>query len=92
MLGKSLNLYLTNFHYGSDGTFKFEVNTEDVSFATVGTPVKIYDPLHKKGLRKSVLKDTIKQIRIVDSLKNIMCSHIDVWPNDVPFLNYTVIV
>lgn len=72
--------------WGSDGSFNFEVNTEDVNFATVGTPVKIYDPLHKKRLRKSVLEDTIKQIRIVDSLKNIMCSHIDVWPNDIPFL------
>ncbi|MCJ7647654.1 MAG: trimethylamine methyltransferase family protein, partial [Candidatus Lokiarchaeota archaeon] len=29
---------------------------------------------------------TIKQIRIVDSLKNIMCSHVDVWPNDIPYL------
>ena len=72
--------------WGSDGTYKFEVNTKSVNFATVGTPVKIYDPDHKKGIRKTVLSDNIKQIRIVDSLKNIRCSHVDVWPNDVPYL------
>jgi trimethylamine--corrinoid protein Co-methyltransferase len=72
--------------WGSDGTFNFEVNTNSTNFATVGTPVKIYDPTKRKGVRKTVLSDTIKQIRIVDTLKNIMCSHVDVWPNDVPYL------
>lgn len=72
--------------WGSDGSFNFEVNTKSVNFATVGTPVKIYDPSNKKGVRKTILKDNVKQIRIVDSLKNIMCSHTDVWPNDVPYL------
>ena len=72
--------------WGSDGSFNFEVNTKSVNFATVGTPVKIYDPTTKKGVRKTVLADTIKQIRIVDSSKNIMCSHVDVWPNDIPYL------
>ena len=72
--------------YGPDGSFKFDVNTSTVNFATVGTPVKIYDPSKKKGVRKTILEDTIKQIRIVDSLKNIVCSHVDVWPNDIPYL------
>ncbi|MFX0041504.1 MAG: trimethylamine methyltransferase family protein [Candidatus Hodarchaeota archaeon] len=72
--------------WGPDGSFNFEVNTSTINFATVGTPVKIYDPSQKKGVRKTILEDTIKQIRIVDSLKNIMCSHVDVWPNDVPYL------
>ncbi len=72
--------------WGPDGSFKFEVNTSTVNFATVGTPVKIYDPSKKKGIRKTILEDTIKQIRIVDNLKNIMCSHVDVWPNDIPYL------
>ena len=72
--------------WGSDGSFNFEVNTRTTNFATVGTPVKIYDPTNKKRVRKTVLDDTIKQIRIEDSLKNIMCSHVDVWPNDVPYL------
>lgn len=72
--------------WGTDGSFSFEVDTKNTQFATVGTPIKIYDPSSKKGIRKTVLEDTIKQIRIVDSLKNIMCSHVDVWPNDVPYL------
>ncbi|MHA1669023.1 MAG: trimethylamine methyltransferase family protein [Promethearchaeota archaeon] len=72
--------------WGSDGTYNFEVNTKSVKFATVGTPVKINDPTKKKGVRKTVMADTIKQIRIVDVLKNVCCSHVDVWPNDVPYL------
>ena len=38
--------------HGPDGHFNFEVNTKDTVFATIGTPVKIYDPLQKKGIRK----------------------------------------
>ena len=72
--------------WGPDGSFSFIVDTKTSQFATVGTPVKIYDPESKRGVRKTIMEDTIKQIRIVDSLKNIMCSHVDVWPNDVPFL------
>ncbi len=72
--------------WGADGSFSFTVDTKTTQFATVGTPVKIYDPESKRGVRKTIMEDTIKQIRIVDSLKNIMCSHVDVWPNDVPFL------
>ena len=72
--------------WGPDGSFQLDIDTKTVNFATVGTPVKIYDPDHKKGIRKTLLSDTIKQIRIVDSLKNIHCSHVDVWPNDVPYL------
>ena len=72
--------------YGPDGTFSFEVNTDTTQFATIGTPVKIYDPTSKKGVRKTVLADTIQQIKIVDALENVMCSHIDVWPNDVSYI------
>jgi trimethylamine--corrinoid protein Co-methyltransferase len=71
---------------GRDGTFQFEVNTNSTQFATVGTPVKIYDKSVKNGVRKTVLEDTIQQIRVVDGLENIVCSHVDVWPNDVPYL------
>ncbi len=74
--------------HGPDGTFNFEVNTTSTKFATIGTPVKIYDPSKKNMVRKTVLADTINQIRIVDSLEHILCSHVDVWPND---LNYTAL-
>jgi trimethylamine--corrinoid protein Co-methyltransferase len=71
--------------YGPDGSFNFEVNKDSMVFATIGTPVKIYDPKRKSGVKKTVLEDTIKQIRIVDSLTNISCSNLDVWPNDISY-------
>jgi len=72
--------------HGPDGSFSFEVNTSTTQFATIGTPVKIYDPKKEKGVRKSVMNDTIEQIKIVDSLENIVCSHVDVWPNDISYI------
>ncbi len=72
--------------YGRDGDFTADIDTKHSEFATIGTPVRIYDPTNEKGIRKSVLTDTISQIRIVDSLKHIICSHVDVWPDDVPYL------
>lgn len=72
--------------YGRDGSFNFEVNTHSTQFGTIGTPVRIYDPSKKKGYRKVVLDDNIKQIRVVDSTDHIMASHIDVWPSDVNYL------
>jgi trimethylamine--corrinoid protein Co-methyltransferase len=71
--------------YGPDGSFNFEINTNSMVFATIGTPVKIYDPSRKSGVKKTVLEDTIKQIRIVDALENIACSNLDVWPNDISY-------
>ena len=71
--------------HGPDGSFNFEVNTTSTKFATIGTPVKIYDPSRKGGVRKTVIEDTINQIRMVDSLKHILCSHVDVWPGDVKY-------
>lgn len=72
--------------YGPDGKFNFEVNTKNTQFATIGTPVKIKDESRRSGVRKTVLADTIQQIKIVDSLENINCSHVDVWPNDIPYI------
>ena len=87
LINSQLKYVPDNFKlYGRDGTYQFEVNTKSTQFATVGTPVLIYDPSSKNNIRKTVLEDTINQIRVVDSLKNIVCSHVDVWPNDVPYL------
>ena len=61
--------------HGRDGDFTATIDTKHTEFATIGTPVRIYDPKHKKGVRKSVLADTIHQIRIVDSLKNFSLLH-----------------
>jgi len=71
--------------HGPDGTYKATIDVDHTEFATIGTPVKIYDPDHKKGIRKTVMTDTINQIRIVDSLEHVICSHIDVWPNDIKY-------
>jgi len=71
--------------YGPDASFNFEVNANSMIFATIGTPVKIYDPSRKSGVKKTVLNDTIKQIQIVDYLENISCSNLDVWPNDISY-------
>ena len=71
--------------YGPDGSFNFEVTTKNVNFATFGAAVNIFDPLKKKKIRKTKIKDAIDHIRVVNDLKNIVCSHVDVWPHDVPF-------
>ncbi|MFW9874754.1 MAG: trimethylamine methyltransferase family protein [Candidatus Thorarchaeota archaeon] len=71
--------------YGPDGNFNFEINTNSMIFATIGTPVKIYDPTRTSGVKKTILDDTIKQIRIVDYLDHISCSNLDVWPNDISY-------
>jgi trimethylamine--corrinoid protein Co-methyltransferase len=71
--------------YGPDGSYGFEVNTENLNFGTFGAAVNVYDPSKKKGIRKTSLQDAIDHIRIVNELKNIACSHLDVWAHDIPF-------
>ncbi|TXT63091.1 MAG: hypothetical protein BAJALOKI1v1_790004 [Promethearchaeota archaeon] len=71
--------------HGADGSFNFKINTTTTQYATIGTPVKIYAPDKRKGVRKTKLEDMIKQIRLVDSLKHINCSHLDVWPHNIPY-------
>ena len=58
--------------YGPDGSFKVEVNTHSMNFATFGAAVNMYDPSKKKGIRKSTLNDAIDHIRVVNGLKNIV--------------------
>ncbi len=72
--------------HGVDAKFTHTVDINTTTFATVGTPVKMYAPEKKRGVRDSVLADTISQIRVVDTLKNIVCSHVDVWPNDIEYM------
>ena len=76
--------------YGRDGSFNFEVNTTTTQFSTIGTPVKIYDSKNEKDLKKTTIEDNIKQIRVVDKLNNIHCSHIDIWPHDIKFTSVHV--
>lgn len=70
--------------HGPDGTFQVEISTKSLHFTTLGTPNKI-DEWDRTTIRKTRLRDTIDQMRLVDGLENLACSHVDVWPNDVPF-------
>ncbi|MBD3255917.1 MAG: hypothetical protein GF383_12545 [Candidatus Lokiarchaeota archaeon] len=71
--------------YGPDGNSNIEVNLNSTHFLPIGTPVKIYAPEKNKGVRKSTLEDTIKQMRLVDQSEFLSCSTIDFWPNDIKY-------
>ncbi len=71
--------------YGPDGSYNIEINKDNIYFLPIGAPVKMYDPSKKKGVRKSILEDTIKQMRIVDQSDHLSCSQIDFWPGDVKY-------
>ncbi len=77
--------------HGPDGTYNFEITTQSTHFSTIGAPVKIHDPTRKKGVRKSVLQDTINQMRIVDRSKHLSASQIDFWPGDVKYTTIHVV-
>ncbi len=71
--------------FGSNGKFKVDVNTETVNFATQGAPTKVYDENNPFKTRDALLIDFRKFLKIIDSLDHISCSHLDVWPVDVPY-------
>jgi trimethylamine--corrinoid protein Co-methyltransferase len=71
--------------WGPDGSYKMTINTNSIHFGTFGAAVNIYDPIKKKKIRKTTLQDTIDHIKVSNALENIDCSHMDVWPSDVPF-------
>jgi trimethylamine--corrinoid protein Co-methyltransferase len=71
--------------HGPDGSYSIEINRDNIYFLPIGAPVKMYDPTKKKGVRKSLLEDTIKQMQIVDQSEHLSCSQIDFWPGDVKY-------
>ena len=71
--------------HGPDGSYSIEINRNNIYFLPIGAPVKMYDPTKKKSIRKSLLEDTIKQMRIVDQSEHLSCSQIDFWPGDVKY-------
>ncbi len=86
LIKEQLKLVPSSFSlYGPDGSFNFEVTTKNINFATFGAAVNIFDPSKRKKIRKTKLKDAIDHMRVVNGLKNISCSHVDVWPHDIPF-------
>ncbi|MBA7617346.1 Glycine betaine methyltransferase [subsurface metagenome] len=92
LVKEKLKLVPSSFKlHGPDGSYNFEVNTQNVHFLPIGAPVKMHDPTRKKGVRKSILQDTINQIRIVDSSEHLSASQIDYWPNDVKYTTIHVV-
>jgi trimethylamine--corrinoid protein Co-methyltransferase len=71
--------------YGSDGRYKVNISTKTTNFATQGAPTKIYDQKNPIKTRDASLSDFRKFLKIVNSLDFISCSHLDVWPVDVPY-------
>jgi trimethylamine--corrinoid protein Co-methyltransferase len=71
--------------WGPDGSYKMTIDTNSTHFGTFGAAVNIYDPIKKKRIRKTTLQDTIDHIKVSNVLENIDCSHMDVWPSDIPF-------
>ena len=71
--------------WGPDGSYKMTLDTQSTHFGTFGAAINIYDPIKKKKVRKTTLHDTIEHIKVSNALENIDCSHMDVWPSDVPF-------
>ena len=72
--------------YGADASFKIDINTENVHFATQGAPTKIFDDLTPLDPRDATLQDFIKFMKIVNSLEYISSAHLDLWPVDVPYV------
>ena len=86
MIKKNLSKVPKTFSlWGPDGSYKMTIDTESVHFGTFGAAVNIHDPTKKKKIRKTTLQDTIDHIKVSNALENIDCSHMDVWPSDVPF-------
>ncbi|TXT64537.1 MAG: hypothetical protein BAJALOKI3v1_200048 [Promethearchaeota archaeon] len=71
--------------WGPDGTYNFTINTHSTQFGTFGAAINLHDSSRRKKVRKTSLQDSIEHIRVVNELDNIACSHMDVWPSDVPF-------
>lgn len=71
--------------FGPDGSYDIEIDTNSIHFAPIGAAVKMFDPSCKNQIRKSILEDTIKQLRLVNQLDHLSCSQIDFWPGDVKY-------
>ena len=92
LVKEKLSLVPSSFKlHGPDGSYNFEVNIQNTHFLPIGAPVKMHDPARKKGVRKSILQDTINQMRIVDSSEHLSASQIDYWPSDVKYTTIHVV-
>lgn len=74
------------FLYGPDTEFKVNVDLNSITFATQGAPNKIYNEKNPNQPREALLSDLVRFLQISDSLEYLSCSHLDVWPMDVPYI------
>ncbi|MHA1844702.1 MAG: trimethylamine methyltransferase family protein [Promethearchaeota archaeon] len=65
--------------------YSIKINMNSQHFGTFGAAIKTHNPNRSSRVRKTLLSDLSDHIRLANMLKNISCSHLDVWPNDVPF-------
>lgn len=72
--------------YGPDERVRVEINLDSYCFATQGAPTKLYDNENPLKTRNATLRDYIEFLKIVDSLEHISCSHLDLWPVDIPYV------
>ncbi len=87
--------YLVNEHlksvpssfklYGPFDNSAVSISKEASVFATQGAPTEITDETDINRTRAAKLSDLTNFLRIVDSLDNIDCSHLDLWPTDIPY-------
>jgi len=69
--------------YGADASFCMELGTDQVNFAALGTPLKIFDT-ETGELRPTTLDDVRTHLRLISALDHIDNSQMDLWPNDIP--------
>ncbi len=74
------------FLYGPDTEFKVKIDLNSTIFATQGAPNKIFDEKNPNNPRDASLSDLVKFLQITDSLEYLSCSHLDVWPMDIPYI------
>ncbi|GAG30598.1 unnamed protein product, partial [marine sediment metagenome] len=69
--------------YGSDPDIRLEIGTDQVNFAALGTPTRIFDT-ETGELRPTTLEDVRNHLRLIDGLDHINNSQMDIWPTDIP--------
>ena len=56
--------------YGADSDFRMEIGTDQVNFAALGTPTKIFDT-ETGELRPTTIEDVRNHLRIINALDHI---------------------
>lgn len=71
--------------FGPDGSFKIDLSTNSTIFSTMGSPTKIYDDNNPDHPRNALMSDVVTHFKLVDQLKHISSSHLDVFATDIPY-------